>query len=218
MTVDALSSALTSPTSSTSANSATLGQNEFLKLMMAQLKNQDPTKPLDPTQFVGQLAQFSTVTGIQNMQTSIEDLVSSMRSSQMLGGSSLVGHDVLAPATTASITSGGTVSGAADVPAGATSMQVQVLDASGQLVRTFSVAPQSGLTDFTWDGATSTGEAAPTGTYTFKVIAGSGSESTSLDPLLSSRVNSVTIDPSTSQLTLNTNSGSLALASVRRVM
>src|SRR5262249_11048390 len=106
MTVDALSSALASSSSSSSSGSTqTLGQNEFLKLMMAQLKNQDPTKPLDPTQFVGQLAQFSTVTGIQNMQSSIDTLVSSMRSTQALNGASLVGHNVLAPATTASVTS-----------------------------------------------------------------------------------------------------------------
>ncbi len=219
MAVDPLSSALGSSTgSSGTAGSQTLGQNEFLKLMMAQLKNQDPTKPLDPSQFVGQLAQFSTVTGIQNMQTSIDGLVTSMRSSQVLGGSSLVGRTVLAPATTASITSGGTVSGAVDVPDGVTGLQVQVEDSSGQLVRTFTVDPKSGLTDFNWDGMTSTGTAAASGTYTFKVIASAGAESASLDPMLDSRVNSVTIDPSTSDLSLNTDSGSLALNTVRRVL
>ena len=57
-----------------------LGQNEFLKLMLAQLKNQDPMKPTDPTQFLSQLAQFSQVTGIQNMQTSMQDLAASLRS------------------------------------------------------------------------------------------------------------------------------------------
>jgi flagellar basal-body rod modification protein FlgD len=218
MSVDALSSALTGQASGTSASNQTLGQNEFLKLMMTQLKNQDPMKPLDPSEFVGQLAQFSTVTGIQNMQSSIDGLVSSMRSSQVLGGSSLVGHNVLAPATKAALTSGGTISGAADVPEGTASLQVQVSDSSGQLVRTFAVNPQSGLTDFTWDGLTSSGQAAAAGTYTFKVVATEGNTVSSLDPLLASRVNSVTIDPSTSDLTLNTNSGSLALTSVRRVM
>lgn len=203
-----------------SAGSAnqTLGQNEFLKLMMVQLKNQDPMKPLDPSQFVGQLAQFSTVTGIQNMQSSINDLVTSNRSSQLLGGSSLVGHDVLAPASTASIAAGGAVSGAVDVPDGSQALQVQVSDASGQLVRTFSVTPQAGLTEFNWDGKTTAGETAASGTYTFKVVAGAGGSTVSLDPMLTSRVNSVTIDPSSSALTLNTNSGSLALSSVRRVM
>ncbi|MEP7242563.1 MAG: flagellar hook assembly protein FlgD [Gammaproteobacteria bacterium] len=218
MAVDPLSSALASQSSGTDKANQTLGQNEFLKLMMTQLKNQDPMKPLDPSQFVGQLAQFSTVTGIQNMQGSIDSLVNSQKSSQLLGGSSLVGHDVLAPADTATITSGGTVSGGADVPSGTASLQVQVSDSSGQLVRTFSVPPQSGLTEFNWDGKTTAGTVAPTGTYTFKVVAGSGGNSVSLDPLLTTKVNSVTIDPSSSALTLNTNSGSLALSSVRRVM
>src|SRR5215470_13973527 len=69
-----------------------LGQNQFLTLMLAQLKNQDPMKPQDPTQFLSQLAQFSTVTGIQNMQGSVEALAQSLRSTQVLNGTSLVGR------------------------------------------------------------------------------------------------------------------------------
>src|SRR4029450_3877723 len=83
-----------------------LGQNEFLKLMLAQMKNQDPMKPQDPSTFLTQLAQFTQVTGIQNMQTSMADLASSMRSTQVLSGTSLVGHDVLAPATKDTIAAG----------------------------------------------------------------------------------------------------------------
>jgi flagellar basal-body rod modification protein FlgD len=141
-----------------------------------------------------------------------------MRSSQTLGGSTLVGHDVLAPATTAALTTGGTISGAADVPEGTSAMQVQVSDSAGQLVRAFDVIPQSGLTDFKWDGLNGAGQPAAAGTYTFKVVAKEGNTTSALDPLINTRVNSVTIDPTTSDLSLNTNSGSLALTSVRRVM
>lgn len=215
MAIDPVSSALTS---SGTGGAQQLGQNEFLKLMMAQLKNQDPLKPLDPTQFVGQLAQFSTVTGIQNMQTSIETLVGSMRSSQVLSGASLVGRDVLAPATKVSFTSGSTVSGIADVPEGTKNLKVRVLDSSGQVVRTFDVKPQEGFTQFTWDGVANDGTAAPSGSYKFEVIAGNGTENLSLDLLLTSRVSSVSIDPNTADLSLNTNNGSIALSSVRRVM
>lgn len=219
MSVDPLSSALTSSAASsgTSGGSQSLGQNEFLKLMVAQLKNQDPTKPLDPTQFVSQLAQFSTVTSVQNMQTSMDNLVSSVRSSQVLDGSSLIGRSVLAPVDTTSFTSGGTLAGSVDVPSGTTGVQVQVQDSTGQTVRTFSVVPQTGLTDFTWDGRTDTGVAAPSGTYTLKIVGSAGGENFSLDPLLTSRVNSVTMDSSTSELALNTNNGTLALSDVRRV-
>lgn len=199
-------------------SSQQLGQNEFLKLMLAQLKNQDPFKPTDPTQFLSQLAQFSTVTGIQNMQTSVTDLASSLRSTQVLNGTTLVGRDVLAPATQDTIGAGGTVHGAVDVPKGASSVQVSVKDGSGALVRRFSVPATAGLTDFAWDGLDNTGSAVPAGQYSFEVIASVGGENTSLDPLLSSRVASVTIDPKNGSLTLNTSTGAVPITTVRRVL
>jgi len=215
----ATASAGSSSTSASSTGSTgQLDQNEFLKLMVAQLKNQNPTQPTDPTQFVTQLAQFSQVTGIENMQGSLSGLVGQMRTSQLMNGTSLVGHKVLAPATSATIAAGAQVSGAADVPAGATAMQVQVQDAYGQTIRVFGVSPQQGITNFTWDGTTNSGAAAPAGTYSFKVVAAVDGSATSLDPMLQSTVNSVTIDPTTQNLTLNTNSGALDLSSVRQVM
>ncbi|MET0660836.1 MAG: flagellar hook capping FlgD N-terminal domain-containing protein [Steroidobacteraceae bacterium] len=72
-----------------------LGQGEFLKLMIAQLRNQDPFKAMDPTQFLGQLAQFGTVSGIQEMQSAFTTLSDSMRASQVLDGATMVGRDVL---------------------------------------------------------------------------------------------------------------------------
>src|SRR5687767_12927733 len=146
-----------------------LGQNAFLKLMIAQLKNQDPMKPQDPSQFMSQLAQFSQVTSTQNMEKSIEGLSDSLRSTQVLNGTSLVGHDVLAPADKDTIEAGGTVTGAVDAPKGTTALKIIVTDASGAQVRTFDVAkPTEGLNNFTWDGRTNTGAVAPAGTYTFE--------------------------------------------------
>jgi flagellar basal-body rod modification protein FlgD len=214
----AAGSASGATTASSTGSTGQLDQNEFLQLMVAQLKNQNPTQPTDPTQFVTQLAQFSQVTGIENMQGSLSGLVGQMRTSQLMNGTSLVGHKVLAPATTATIAAGGQVNGAADVPAGTTAMQVQVQDAYGQTIRVFSVSPQQGITNFTWDGTTNSGAAAPAGAYSFKVVAAVDGSATSLDPMLQSTVNSVTIDPTTQDLTLNTNSGALDLSSVRQVM
>jgi flagellar basal-body rod modification protein FlgD len=195
-----------------------LGQNEFLKLMLAQMKNQDPFKPNDPTQFLSQLAQFSTVTGIQNMQGSVEGLASSLRSTQVLNGTSLVGREILAPATVDTIEAGGTVKGAVDVPKGAASVQISVKDGSGALVRRFSMTPAEGLQEFTWDGLDNSGNVVPAGQYTFDATANLGGLSTALDPLLSSRVASVTIDPKNGSLTLNTSTGSTSISDVRRVL
>jgi flagellar basal-body rod modification protein FlgD len=176
-----------------------LGQNEFLQLMLAQLKNQDPFKAMDPSQFLGQLAQFGTVTGIQEMQTAFGTLSDAMRSSQVLDGSTMVGREVL-------------------VANGTTALSLDIRDANGTLVRHVALPAATGLQEFSWDGTADNGARAPAGNYTFEAIASGGGRSESLEMLLASRVTSVTIDPG-SGLTLNTQDlGSRALSDVRRVM
>jgi len=206
-------------TSTQTTKSNDLDQNAFLKLMIAQLKNQDPTKPQDPSEFMSQLAQFSQVTSTQNMEKSIDTLSDSMRSTQLLNGTSLVGHQILAKSTTDTIESGGTVTGAIDAPKGITSIKVVVKDAAGAEVRSFDLANVGeGLNNFTWDGKTNSGVAAPAGQYTFSTVATAAGQTGALDPMLMSKVSSVTIDPSTSALTLNTTAGAIALSDVRRVL
>jgi flagellar basal-body rod modification protein FlgD len=196
-----------------------LDQNSFMQLMIAQFKNQDPTKPQDPTQFLGQLAQFSTVSGIQEMQTSLSTLSDSLRSSQLLDGSVMVGHQVLVPNDTTAYAGANGVGGALDVPDGASTVALTVKDASGQTVRTATLNAQQGLNDFSWDGLTDLGGVAPAGKYTFSAVANLGGQRQAVPVLLNARVDSVTIDPKSNQLTVNTNTlGSVALSSVRRVM
>ncbi len=195
-----------------------LGSADFMQLMMAQLKNQDPFKPTDPAQFLGQLAQFSTVTGIQNMQTSVTELAGSLRSTQVLNGASLVGREILAPSTTATLAAGATLSGAAAIPEGVVGTQVTIRDSAGQLVRRFDIdAAELGLTEFTWDGRDATGNPVAAGDYEIEVTGISGGETYSFDPLLTSRVASVTIDPSRGDLVLNTDIGPVAIGDVARV-
>lgn len=195
-----------------------ISQSDFLSLIIAQLKDQDPTQPADPNQFVNELASLSEVSGINGMESSMGNLSSTMQSSQLLSGTSLIGHQVLAAGTTASLTAGGNVSGAVQAPSGATGVTIQVTDSSGALVRTLQVAPQSsGLTNFTWDGTSNAGTAAPPGTYTFSAVATAGGTQSSLSPYLQSTVNSVTIDPTTQTLSLNTSSGTLSLSNVVQV-
>lgn len=195
-----------------------ISQSDFLQLITAQLKDQDPTQPADPNQMLNELASLSEVSGMNNMNSSIGSLSSSMQSAQLLNGTTLIGHGVLASASTAALTAGGKVTGAVQAPTGAGSVTIQVNDATGQLVRTFQVTPQSsGLTNFSWDGTTNSGAAAPAGTYTFSASAMTGGTQASLSTYLQSTVNSVTIDPSTQTLSLNTNSGTLSLSDVVQV-
>ena len=195
-----------------------ISQSDFLRLITAQLQDQDPTQPADPNQFLNELASLSEVSGMNGMNSSISNLSSSMQSAQLLNGTSLIGHGVLALGTTAALTAGGKVSGAVPAPAGAGSVTIQVTDSTGQLVRTLQVTPNSsGLTRFTWDGTTNSGAPAPAGTYTFSASAVSGGTPASIPTLLQSTVDSVTIDPGTQTLSLNTNSGTLSLSDVVQV-
>ena len=194
-----------------------LGQNEFLQLMLAQLKNQDPFKAMDPSQFLGQLAQFGTVTGIQDMQAAFTSLSDAMRSSQVLDGAGMVGRDVLVPSDTVTLHADGSVKGSIDVPKGLTGLTVNIRDGAGALVRRMTLPTDSGNHEFTWDGLRDDGTRAAAGDYDIEAIGSLDGQSGSLEMLFASRVNSVTID--SSGLVLNTNDlGARPLSDVRRVM
>jgi flagellar basal-body rod modification protein FlgD len=195
-----------------------LGQAEFLELMIAQLKNQDPFKAMDPSQFLGQLAQFGTVSGIQEMQSAFATLSDSMRASQVLDGATMVGRDVLVAADGVTLPAEGSIRGAIDVPAETAQVQIKVTDASGQLVRTMTLPDGEGLVEFEWNGIKDDGSRAAAGEYGVEAVANVGGEIYSLEMLMSSRVSSVTIDAARG-LTLNTTTlGARALSDVRRVM
>jgi flagellar basal-body rod modification protein FlgD len=203
---------------STTARKDRLGQEEFLQLMIAQLKNQDPFKAMDPSEFLGQLAQFSTVSGIQDMQTSFATLAESMRSSQVLDGAAMIGREVLVTADEAVLGEEGSVRGAVDMPIGASEVAILISDASGQVVRTMRLPAGAGLTEFEWDGLKDDGTRAAAGEYGLEAVANMDGAAYSLEALMSSRVSSVTLD-SQRGLILNTSTlGARTLADVRRVM
>jgi flagellar basal-body rod modification protein FlgD len=210
--------AQTEAASGASKSKNTLDQNSFLKLMIAQFRNQDPTKPKDPSEFLGQLAQFSTVSGIEQMQTSISALADSLRSGSVMNGANLVGRDVLVPNAAIDLAANEPIQGALDVPSGVASVDVVIKDQTGQLVRRMAVPANGAATSFAWDGVTDQGGTAPAGRYQISATARIGNTSESVDVLLSTRVSSVTIDPKTNDLILNTrNVGAVPVASVRRI-
>ena len=192
-----------------------ISQAGFLKLISTQMSSQNPLNPTDPTQFLAQVEGLSEVSSLQSLQTTMAGLASGLQASQVISGTSLLGHSVLAAGDTANITAGGSVSGAVSAPTGTSAMAVSVTDASGALVDAFAVTPQSsGYTPFTWNGTTSQGAAAPAGQYKIQVTAAAGDTTQSVNPYLYSKVTSVTLDPSTQALALNTNNGTVALSSV----
>jgi flagellar basal-body rod modification protein FlgD len=209
--------AAVTPSSAATANSLVpanmqINESDFLQLITSQLQNQDPLQPTDPSQFLGQLEGLSEVSSLQSMQ-------STMNSSQVTNGASLLGHDVLAPGTSAALAAGGAIAGAVNAPAGATSLTVSIANASGAPVTSFQVTPAgSGMTAFSWNGATSAGTTAAAGQYTVSVNATVNGAAQAVDPMVVSQVQSVTIDPSTQQLDLNTSSGTVPLSSVVTIL
>ena len=187
-------------------------------LLTTQLKNQDPLKPLDSTQFVSQLAQFSQVSGVQEMNTSLHALTSSLKSSAVLDGAALVGRYVLLEGDSATLAEDGSIVGGVATPAGATSITVNVRNASGELVHSMQVAPTEGTTLFSWDGVQQDGTRAAPGSYRFDALASDGSRTGAATMMVADLVGSVSIDPSTYALQLNTATGGpVTLAEVRQV-
>jgi flagellar basal-body rod modification protein FlgD len=189
-----------------------INETDFLQLISTQLQNQDPLQPTDPSQFLGQLEGLSEVSSLQSMQ-------SAMSSSQLSNSASMLGQSILAPGTTAALATGGSIAGAVNAPNGATGLTVSIANSSGVPVTSFQVTPAgSGMTSFSWNGTTSAGTAAPAGQYTISVNATVNGASQTVAPMVVSQVQSVTIDPTTQQLDLNTTSGTVPLSSVVTIL
>jgi flagellar basal-body rod modification protein FlgD len=170
-----------------------LGQADFLRLMTEQLQHQDPLNPMQNSEFLGQLAQFSTVQGIQGLQSSLDGLGSSLATDQLLRGAALVGRNVLVPSAKMSLGAEGTVSGVVAAP-DAGSVTFEVTDANGQSVRKFTVkADKAGEVSFEWDGKNDAGERLPAGTYGVAATFGAGESKQTLSTYVEAPVKSVTV-------------------------
>lgn len=150
---DVLSQYQTS-SSSSKTKSNELGRDAFLELMVAQLNNQNPLEPTDNQAFVAQLAQFSTVEGLDKLNTSAESMASSFTSASALQASSLVGQSVIVDGNdTGLLLSGGVVSGYAEIPDSASNLTLSIEDENGQLLEQFPLGNRSdGPMSVRWDG------------------------------------------------------------------
>lgn len=144
-----------------------LGQDEFLSLMLAQLKHQDPLKPLENGEFVAQMAQFSTVSGIENMNKSVQQLAESLAGNQLLQSSSMIGRQALVPGDDVVLQENQNALVHYQLPENATDVTLRIQNSSGELVQLAAIGPmQTGTHSFNWNGSRSDGSAAAPGTYT----------------------------------------------------
>ncbi|MFK7861416.1 MAG: flagellar hook assembly protein FlgD [Granulosicoccus sp.] len=195
-----------------------LGQGEFLKLMMAQLENQDPMKPMDNGEFLGQMAQFSTVSGIEDMQVSLEKLTETYATSQTLQSTALVGQEVLIEDSNFELNADETVNGSFELDAASGDVKLDISDASGAVVQQVNLGEYgSGRHAFTWDGKNNQGERMPPGKYsaTVTIKKDDGYEAVTV---LSSRVIDSVEFGAGNQSTLNTLQGDvLTMADIRQI-
>jgi flagellar basal-body rod modification protein FlgD len=196
-----------------------LGQAEFLELMTAQLQNQDPMKPMESGEFLTQIAQFSTVEGVGDLNEAFGQLSESLVSNQALQAANLVGRSVLAPTGLAALGEGGSISGSVELPAASSDVAVSVFDQSGQLVRRLELGSQAaGPVSFQWDGLRDDGSFAEPGTYFVSAEASVDGQTEAVDTMLASQVRSVTLSKSGGLLLDLEGVGSLDFSEVHQIL
>ena len=219
----------TSTSSSTSSTSSTTDtdavQNRFLKLLIAQMTNQDPLNPLDNSEVTSQMAQLSTVTGISQLNTTLSTLLSDIQSSQAMNATDMIGHGVFVPGSSVTLSStttdGKTTSQGVlgvELASAADTVTVKIRDSSGNLVKTLDLGSQdAGVIPIAWDGSTTSGTTAADGQYKFEVTASKGGTAVTSTALAYGSVLSVTTSSTGAKLTVG-NVGTVSVSDVREIL
>ncbi len=180
--------------SSASANATTAKEasERFLKLLVTQLKNQDPLNPVDNAQMTSQMAQISTVSGIEKLNTTVQSLNGQFVQMQALQGASLVGKEVILKGDKIAVNSsanGNVASGTFELPAAADHVKAEVLSPAGLVVDTLTLGAQTaGRHDFVWPNGSTVSESAG---YRFRITATSGTTAVASTPLMRDTVQAI---------------------------
>jgi flagellar basal-body rod modification protein FlgD len=201
------------------ADTGSLGQEDFLELMITQLRNQDPFKPMESGEFLGQLASFGTVEGIGKLQNSFAQLSTSLTSNQALQASSLLDREVLFASDRAYLGEGESVRGAVELPYSTTQVAVGVYSRTGELLRRIDLGPQqAGRAEFEWDGLNEDGLRLMPGEYEIRAEAISGDRAQSAQVLVQAPVANVTLGGLGEPLSIGIDGlGDIPFAAVRKI-
>lgn len=184
---------------STAANAATdpaAAQDRFLKLLVAQLNNQDPMNPMDNAQMTSQMAQINTVTGIQQVNATLKSLSEQFNSMQVMQGASMVGREVIVNGSSLTLNAG-VGKGAMNLASAADAVKVNIVSAGGQVLDTLNLGAQTpGQHAFTW----STSDYANRTDLSFQITASSAGQAVAATPLVQNTV--VSASPSSNGLVL----------------
>ena len=201
-----------------SAASQTLGQADFLKLMTAQMQNQDPFNPVDNTQMVAQMAQFSSLSGISQMNTTLQTIADKLTGTSTSDAMAYVGKTVLTAGDTAYGRTTGGIAGAVELDGAASDVKVSIQDQSGNVLRTLDLGAQpQGTASFDWDGKTDAG--ADAGTGPFKVVSSANASGAAVhsQTLVWAPVTSVSMPSSGSPVLNVAGIGNVDVSAVRSI-
>ncbi|MCC8402210.1 flagellar hook assembly protein FlgD [Paraburkholderia sp. MMS20-SJTN17] len=208
-----------SSTSGTSGTSASDLQNTFLQLLVAQLKNQDPTSPMDSSQMTSQLAQISTVQGISNLNTSLSSLSTQLSASQQSQSALLIGSTVLAPGSSVTVSSGKASEFGVTLANSVTDLQVVVKNSAGTIVNTIDLGKQSaGTVPISWTPTDSSGKTLADGTYTITATGTINGQQATATTLTSGTVESVVQQSGGTPGLVLSNGSTVSLTSVAAIL
>lgn len=211
--VTAVNSATSSLSSTASTTSVQAQQDRFLKLLVTQMKNQDPLNPMDNAEITSQMAQLSTVTGIEKLNQTL----AAFTKAQAFQSVDMIGHYVLAPGEHMDLASGVGLAGI-ELAAPADAVAVKIFDGNGKLVRTLNLGDlDSGVNAFTWDGKKDDGTVAADGSYSFAVTATRAGDAVTATRLAVGKVQSVLMDDVGPALSVS-GMGLVDLDDVRQVL
>lgn len=192
-------------------------ENRFLSLLTTQLKNQDPLNPLDNAQLTSQLAQISTVNGIERLNASLQRLLSGLEDTQTMEAAALVNRGVLVPGSSLVLGEQGAIGGL-ELATAADAATVTIRDANGLVMRTLTLgALPAGIHPFVWDGKTDNGQMAANGNYSTSVDVRRGNVTTTESPLTYGVVQAVTRGASGMALEVGTL-GAFGTRDIRQIL
>ncbi|MEQ4517706.1 MAG: flagellar hook assembly protein FlgD, partial [Pantoea agglomerans] len=183
---------LSSSNTSGTGNNAQDLQNQFLTMLVTQLKNQDPTNPMDNSQLTTQLAQINTLSGIEKLNTTLGSISGQISTSQSLQSSTLIGHGVMVNGGQVLVGNGTTTPFGVELASASTGTSATIKDASGTVIDTVDLgALSAGVHTFSWDGKLTDGSVAPDGKYSVAIAASNGNTQLVAQPLNYAYVNGV---------------------------
>jgi flagellar basal-body rod modification protein FlgD len=194
-------------------------QEDFLELMVTQLRNQDPFKPMENGEFLGQLAQFGTVSGLDGLEAAFEDLASSLTSNQALQAAGLIDREVLLNSPVGHLPESGGLNAVIELPDASQHVSVGVYDSNGRLVKQLDLGPQSeGQVELVWDGLNAQGQPQPSGVYELRAEAITAGVTQAVEVMVTGRVSSVSLGNTGEALSLEIDGlGSVDFSRVRRI-